>query len=255
MPRGMHLKSEGFASNLYDPDSAFTLEAYCGENDIPYADVGLPVAIETFVAYAREFQRRYVPQLENVEVKTCSPRRSGFELTTAAGEVVQVQRVVVATGIMNFAHLPPLLADLPRSIVTHSSQHSDLSQFKGRQVAVVGAALPRSIWRRCLTRRVRPCNSSRDLTSFSSMIRPVLDLASRASRPRARVSEPVGVRGFVLTCRWSFMRCRRPCEFARWRVISVRLPVGLCAMPLSVTCRCIWVQRSKADTLPARVYV
>src|ERR1035441_5387123 len=31
MPKGMHLKSEGFASSLYDPDSVFTLEAYCKE--------------------------------------------------------------------------------------------------------------------------------------------------------------------------------------------------------------------------------
>jgi cation diffusion facilitator CzcD-associated flavoprotein CzcO len=29
MPQGMHLKSEGFASNLYDPEGKFTLEAYC----------------------------------------------------------------------------------------------------------------------------------------------------------------------------------------------------------------------------------
>src|SRR5208283_3853866 len=48
MPRGMRLKSEGFASNLYDPGSEFTLKAYCQENDIDYADIGLPVHVETF---------------------------------------------------------------------------------------------------------------------------------------------------------------------------------------------------------------
>ena len=39
MPRGMRLKSEGFASNLSDPDSEFTLETYCKENDVAYADI------------------------------------------------------------------------------------------------------------------------------------------------------------------------------------------------------------------------
>ena len=87
MPRGMRLKSEGFASNLYDPKSEFTLEHYCKENGIPYAHVGLPVPLETFVAYGREFQRRYVPELEQVDVETLVERSPGFELTTAAGEI------------------------------------------------------------------------------------------------------------------------------------------------------------------------
>ncbi|HUE11547.1 MAG TPA: NAD(P)-binding domain-containing protein [Steroidobacteraceae bacterium] len=139
MPCGMRLKSEGFASNLWDPDSEFTLETYCEENGVAYADIGLPVAIETFIAYGCEFQRRYVPQLEQVEVRTLVQRSPGFELTTAAGEIVHARHVVVATGIGNFAHLPPELVDLPRSILSHSSEHSDLTAFKGRQVAVLGA--------------------------------------------------------------------------------------------------------------------
>ena len=43
MPEGMCLKSDGFASTLYDPHSTFTLQRFCQENGIPYADVGLPV--------------------------------------------------------------------------------------------------------------------------------------------------------------------------------------------------------------------
>src|ERR1700733_9756406 len=49
MPRGMRLKSEGFASNLSDPKGEFTLEAFCRERGIDYADVGLPVALERFI--------------------------------------------------------------------------------------------------------------------------------------------------------------------------------------------------------------
>lgn len=139
MPQGMHLKSEGFASNLYDPEGKFTLEAYCAEQAIPYADIGLPVAIETFIAYGREFQRRYAPDLEDVQITSLKNSPGFFELTTAAGEIARARQVVVAAGIVNFGYIPPLLKSIPASMISHSSQHSDLSGFKGRKVAVLGA--------------------------------------------------------------------------------------------------------------------
>ena len=43
MPKGMMLKSDGFASNIYDPDSKFTLRQFCAERRIEYADMGTPV--------------------------------------------------------------------------------------------------------------------------------------------------------------------------------------------------------------------
>ncbi len=139
MPRGMRLKSEGFASSLSDPKSEFTLKVFCRDRGIAYADVGLPVALETFIAYGCEFQRRYVPQLERVEVKEVRQTGEGFEVTTSTGESVRSRQVVVAVGIGNFTHMPPLLKDLPRGLVTHSSEHSDLGSFKSGKVAVLGA--------------------------------------------------------------------------------------------------------------------
>ena len=138
MPRGMRLKSEGFASCLYDPDSEFTLEQYCKEQGLPYAHVGLPVPLETFIAYGREFQRRYVPQLEHVEVEKLQERSPGFELTTSSGEIVRARRVIVATGIGSFTHLPPALEALPSTLVSHSSHHADVAPLKGRRVVVLG---------------------------------------------------------------------------------------------------------------------
>lgn len=35
MPEGMVLKSEGFASNLWPPDGAFTLKDYCAQQGLP----------------------------------------------------------------------------------------------------------------------------------------------------------------------------------------------------------------------------
>src|SRR5277367_2963939 len=86
MPAGMKLKSDGFASNLYDPESAFTLQHYCAEKNLPYADVGIPVPLETFVAYGLEFTKRFVPQLEHANITGIQRTGSGFELMTDKGE-------------------------------------------------------------------------------------------------------------------------------------------------------------------------
>ena len=140
MPKGMSLKSEGFASYLYDPDDAFTLAHYCREIRQPYAHTGIPVPLATFAAYGLEFQKRFVPNVEAVNIASIQPASAGgFELTTETGEKVPARRVVVAAGITHFGHVPKPLSDLPPELVSHSSKHSDLSSFRGRKIAVVGA--------------------------------------------------------------------------------------------------------------------
>jgi thioredoxin reductase len=139
MPKGMCLKSEGFASDLYDADDSFTLEDYCRETRQPYAHVGLPVSLETFVAYGLEFQRRLVPGLEATNIAALRRTPDGFELTTDAGEVVPARRVVVASGITHFGYIPPPLSALPPELVSHSSKYGPLEGLRGKKVAVVGA--------------------------------------------------------------------------------------------------------------------
>ena len=139
MPVGMMLKSDGFASNLYDPKSTFTLRHYCAENSLPYADIGIPVPLATFVAYGLEFQKRLVPQLEQTNIRSVRRIDGGFQLETMLGETLQARKVVIAVGITHFGYLPPFLADLSPQQVTHSLQHSDLSGFRGKRVTVIGA--------------------------------------------------------------------------------------------------------------------
>jgi thioredoxin reductase len=139
MPKGMRLKSEGFASSLYDPKSTFTLQAYCKEKGIAYADIGLPVPLDVFASYGLEFQKRFVPKLENKLVD--SLRRSGhdFRIRLEDGKIVSARRVVMAVGLTHYDYTPPILAALGEPFVTHSSRHRDLQGFKGSEVAVVGA--------------------------------------------------------------------------------------------------------------------
>ncbi len=139
MAAGTSLKSFGFASSLYVPGDTFTLEHFCKERGLPYSDVVDPVSIETFIEYGMEFQRRLVPNLEQTDIVGLSRSPHGFTLTTQTGEVLTARRVVIAVGITYFGYIPDSLAALPPEFVSHSSQHTQVSGFRGRTVAVIGA--------------------------------------------------------------------------------------------------------------------
>jgi hypothetical protein len=138
MPKGMLLKSEGFASDLYDPRASFALCRFCEEQGIPYADVGLPVRLETFVAYGLSFQRGFVPEVQNRVLVALCRHPSGFRLQFEDGNSAVASRVILATGLSHFQRLPAELANLPPEFVSHSADHSEPARFKGRDVAVIG---------------------------------------------------------------------------------------------------------------------
>lgn len=138
MPEGMVLKSEGNASNLFDPDGEFPMARYCAERGLPYKDVGHPVPLSTFINYGITFQQRYVPALEDRLVTTVLPTRYGFDVALDDGEVVQARRVIVATGIRAYEYMPPQLADLPIELASHSALHVKVGGFNGQEVAIIG---------------------------------------------------------------------------------------------------------------------
>ncbi len=138
MPAGIMLKSEGFASTLFDPGSTFTLGQFCREQGLPYNDLGAPIPCETFVAYGLEFQRRLVPTLEPTDVVSIDHQSPHFLLTTALGESFLADRVVLAVGITHFAFTPDNFASLPPAYLSHSLDHHDLTPYAGRTVAVIG---------------------------------------------------------------------------------------------------------------------
>ncbi len=140
MPQGMFLKSQGFASNISDPDGTHTLEAFCKATSRPYASYGLPVALDTFVSYGHWFQSERGLAVEETAVTDIALRGGGFELLTVGGvERVLARRVVVAIGVEHFAYVPRPLSELPSDLCTHSSAHQDLAVLKGQDVIVVGA--------------------------------------------------------------------------------------------------------------------
>ncbi|MGC2657533.1 MAG: NAD(P)-binding domain-containing protein [Bryobacteraceae bacterium] len=138
MPKGMSLKSEGFASNLHHPNSELTLGEYCRRKGIGYQDVGLPVSLDTFSSYGLAFQRKFVANLEQVNVDLIEGIDRRFRLQLSNSEVLWASKVVIATGITNFEYVPPKLRGLD-GLVTHSSEHHNLSKFRGQEVTVLGA--------------------------------------------------------------------------------------------------------------------
>jgi cation diffusion facilitator CzcD-associated flavoprotein CzcO len=138
MPAGMFLKSEGFASNLAQPDGEMTLRAFCEEAGYAYRDYGLPIPLRVFVDYGLAFQRHFVPALEETMVAEIKRHDCGFTLRLGTGEQVLAQHVVIATGIDAFRHVPQAVADLPSEFHSHTGDHHDYSQFKGRKVCVIG---------------------------------------------------------------------------------------------------------------------
>lgn len=147
MPAGMLLKSTPAASSLDAPQRGHTLADYCDAAGIArlVTDEDI-IPVETFIGYGEWFQQKLVPELERVRVVSVDRREGGgFELKLDSGELFTARAVVVATGLSGLAHLPPELAaaaadgPTPTGPVSHSSQHHDLSRFKGKELIVVGA--------------------------------------------------------------------------------------------------------------------
>jgi thioredoxin reductase len=139
MPEGMSLKSDGHASSLFDPSDSYTLAHFCAERGIPYADLGLPVPLETFISYGLDFQERMVPTVENRVVRSVRRSEDGFELMLDGEESLSTRVLVLAVGVSYFAYVPSALSEVTSDLVTHSSQHADLTPMADRDVAVVGA--------------------------------------------------------------------------------------------------------------------
>src|SRR5256885_4248273 len=138
MPKGMMLKSDGFASDIFDPDGAFKLKQFCSEKGIPYADTGVPVSLDTFSSYGIAFRDRMVPELEEKQVDSVDRTGDGFVVRLEDGEVVPARRVVLAIGITHFEYMPEGLSNLPAQYASHSARHHELERFKGRSVVVIG---------------------------------------------------------------------------------------------------------------------
>jgi hypothetical protein len=138
MPAGMALKSEPLASNLSDADGRYTLQQFCALRGRQYHPKGVPLPLQDFVDYATWFQQQAVPDIKNGKLIRLARRSGGFELAFDDGEATLAKRVILAMGHLPFRYIPPVVSHLPKELVSHSSDHSDLSRFAGKDVTIIG---------------------------------------------------------------------------------------------------------------------
>lgn len=139
MPEGMILKSEPFASNLWDPDRRFTFERYCRAQRIPYEPVGEPLTLDLFLKYAEWFRQSTREEPTDATVTTIRRKAGGgFKLEFANGEQLDSRRVVLATGHIAYRAMPPELAAIPAPAVAHSARMEPVAHYADRDVTVIG---------------------------------------------------------------------------------------------------------------------
>ena len=136
MPEGMLLRSPRVASNLSDPDHAFTLEAYeAASKKEPCA----PLPLDTFVEYGRWFRHQLGSDLDTRTVLRVDRDSPGFRMTLQDGEEIRVKHVVIAAGIGPFKKKPEVFQNLSPQQAIHCYEGRDVHRFAGKRVVVIGA--------------------------------------------------------------------------------------------------------------------
>src|SRR5437868_1378720 len=135
MPKGMLLRSHWWATNLSDPQRKYGFARFCEASGNVR---GYPVPLDVFVQYGLWFQQRAVPEVDETFVSSIERRDGQFHLTLADGRELQSRAVVMATGPHPYGNRLVEYNGLHGERVSHSSDHSDFSRFKGKDVIVIG---------------------------------------------------------------------------------------------------------------------
>src|SRR5262249_46501650 len=76
---------------------------------------------------------------ERNDVIHVAKHERGFAVTLSNGEHFIASRVIAATGLSYFLHIPRVFSCLPSSLTTHTSGITRFAAFEGRDVAVIGS--------------------------------------------------------------------------------------------------------------------
>lgn len=138
MPEGMYLRSEPYGSDMASPQRGYDVEAYCKSHGLDYVARLGPLSIERFLDYGDWFAAQLVPDVLDWTVTEVTQVPGGFRVAFEEAEPVLARRVIVATGVRPYAHIPSEVRGFPADLVTHTIDHHKLDHFKGRTVAVLG---------------------------------------------------------------------------------------------------------------------
>ena len=79
-----------------------------------------------------------MPDIDPTYVRSLATDGKGFHLDLDDGSTIKANKVVVAAGISSFAYVPEFARDLPETIASHTSAQLEFTQFKDRNVIVLG---------------------------------------------------------------------------------------------------------------------
>ena len=135
MPRGMFLRS-GPDWHL-DAAGVHTFEAFLADRRISAHDVD-PVPIGVFLDYAAWFQREKGIAARTGMVTSISRSDSGFRVEFDAGDAMEVESVVAATGISHFQQLPQWAGSIAGDAAVHTCDRITFDDLGGARVLIVG---------------------------------------------------------------------------------------------------------------------
>jgi len=139
MPAGMYLKSETLGTDMSCPQDGYDLPGFARSEQIEGIGRGKPLSLERFLEYSDWYVKQLVPDVSDVTVTEVKAVSGGFQVAFADAEPVSARNVVLATGVLPFFFIPPELSGLPSELVSHTADHRQFDQFKGRRVAIVGS--------------------------------------------------------------------------------------------------------------------
>jgi thioredoxin reductase len=128
------------------------LKSYCFGTDIPVPQsVGFsdwsrargleafePCAMSDVAEYGLDVQRRFVPFVREAMLLNVGMAGRKFLLHSEDGEELIAERVIIATGLSCFEHVPEALSALPAALMRHSNAIEDYAAYRGKRVAIVG---------------------------------------------------------------------------------------------------------------------
>ena len=131
-----YLKSFCFGTDVATPACGFSFADYSRPRGLETFE---PCSIKDFADYGLWFQQQHVDWVETIDVVKVDRHSEGFAITLENGELVFALRVVIATGLAGFANIPSQIAPLAPELVQHTSTIGRFADFRGRDVAVIGA--------------------------------------------------------------------------------------------------------------------
>ncbi|WP_284274226.1 NAD(P)-binding domain-containing protein [Bradyrhizobium iriomotense] len=233
-----YLKSFCFGTNLSTPAPGYSFADY---NEPRGLETFEPCSIMNFTEYGRWFQHHNVPWVEPVEVEHVDRQGDGFAVQLSDGERLVADRLIIATGLSGFAHVPPVLASLPPDLAVHTSGVTSFAAFRGRDVAVIGAgqsaleaaallceagARPQLLVRES---SVRWHDRSALEPGFWERLRWPISGLGRGLKAKALTQFPGAMHRVPAKWRTRFVRSHLPAEGAWWlrHRVETRLPIHL----------------------------